>query len=249
MGGLRKKLPLVYAAFLVGGSALAALPFLTAGFFSKDEILWETLAAGRTDFLIAGLVGAFLTSIYTFRLIFIVFHGESKSEVHAGHGIAHGLPLVVLLVLSTFVGALIHPPLAGVLPASVGEAGGELKHKLEWLSGGIAVLGILIAAVLYLGERRLVRSVANSGIGRVLSAWWRNAWGFDWLYDHVFVKPVMLFASVNRRDIFDLTVGVIPRLTRLGHNLMSATETGRVRWYAASIAIGAVLVLAVVVVR
>ena len=249
MGGLRKKLPLVYACFLVGGSALAALPFVTAGFFSKDEILWEALAAGRTDFLIAGLVGAFLTSIYTFRLIFIVFHGEPKTQAHPGHGIAHGLPLLVLLVLSTFIGAMIHPPLAGVLPASVGEAGGELKHKLEWLSGGIAVLGIIIAAALFLGERRLVRAVADSGIGRLLGNWWRNAWGFDWLYDHVFVKPLMFIANVNRRDIFDQLLIVITQTTKLGHNAMSATETGRVRWYAASIAIGAVVVLAVVVVR
>jgi len=248
MGGLRKKLPLVYACFLVGGSALAALPFLTAGFFSKDEILWEAYAAGHMDFLVAGLVGAFMTSIYTFRLIFIVFHGELKSQVHPGHGIAHSLPLVVLLVLSTFVGALIHPPLAGVLPASVGEAGGEMKEKLEWLSGGIAVIGIVIAALLYLGERRFVSAVANSGVGRVLSNWWRNAWGFDWLYDLLFVKSFVAITNLNRRDIFDQLIGIIPRLTRLGHNVMSVTENGRVRWYAASIAIGVVLVLTAVAV-
>lgn len=107
MGGLWKKLPLAYASFVVGGAALAALPFLTAGFYSKDEILWEAFASGHRELLIAGLVGAFLTSIYTFRLIFVAFHGEPKTEAHAGHGISHWLPLSVLIVLSTFVGALI----------------------------------------------------------------------------------------------------------------------------------------------
>ncbi|MDU5677590.1 MAG: proton-conducting transporter membrane subunit, partial [Pseudomonas aeruginosa] len=110
MGGLWKKLPLAYASFVVGGAALAALPFLTAGFYSKDEILWEAFASGHRELLIAGLVGAFLTSIYTFRLIFVAFHGEPKTEAHAGHGISHWLPLSVLIVLSTFVGALITPP-------------------------------------------------------------------------------------------------------------------------------------------
>ncbi|MDI6007725.1 NADH-quinone oxidoreductase subunit L, partial [Pseudomonas sp. MDMC17] len=93
MGGLWKKLPLAYASFVVGGAALAALPLLTAGFYSKDEILWEAFASGHSELLYAGLVGAFLTSIYTFRLIFIAFHGEQKTEAHAGHGIAHNLPL------------------------------------------------------------------------------------------------------------------------------------------------------------
>ncbi|MCO1936990.1 NADH-quinone oxidoreductase subunit L, partial [Pseudomonas aeruginosa] len=73
MGGLWKKLPLAYASFVVGGAALAALPFLTAGFYSKDEILWEAFASGHRELLIAGLVGAFLTSIYTFRLILVAF--------------------------------------------------------------------------------------------------------------------------------------------------------------------------------
>ncbi len=105
MGGLWKKLPLAYASFIVGGAALAALPLVTAGFYSKDEILWEAFASGNHGLLYAGLVGAFMTSLYTFRLIFITFHGEAKTEAHAGHGIAHWLPLSVLIVLSTFVGA------------------------------------------------------------------------------------------------------------------------------------------------
>jgi NADH-quinone oxidoreductase subunit L len=57
MGGLRKSLPLVYACFLVGGAALAALPLVTAGFYSKDEILWRVQAAGQSNLLWAGLVG------------------------------------------------------------------------------------------------------------------------------------------------------------------------------------------------
>ena len=244
MGGLRKKIPLVYWCFLIGGGALAAIPYLTAGFFSKDEILWEAYASGHIDFMIAGLVGAFLTSIYTFRMIFIVFHGEEKTHAHSIHGISYWLPLSVLLVLSTFVGALIHPPLAGVLPASAGEHGGEMKEKIALLSGAIALMGIAIAAALYLGERRLVTAVANSGIGKMLSIWWRNAWGFDWLYDWIFVKPFLLLVRINRRDGADLAVGLIPKLMRAGHDLMATTENGLVRWYAASLGIGAVLVLA-----
>ncbi len=248
MGGLWKKLPLAYASFVVGGAALAALPIVTVGFYSKDEILWEAFASGNTGLLYAGLVGAFMTSLYTFRLIFIAFHGEAKTEAHAGHGISHWLPLGVLIVLSTFVGAWITPPLAGVLPESAGHAGGEAKHALEITSGAIAIAGILLSALLFLGKRSFVSAVANSSIGRMLSAWWFAAWGFDWIYDKLFVKPYLLISHILRKDPVDRSIGLIPRLARGGHVAMSKTETGQLRWYTASIAVGAVLVLGAVVV-
>ncbi|WP_288462661.1 NADH-quinone oxidoreductase subunit L [uncultured Pseudomonas sp.] len=243
MGGLWKKIPLAYASFVVGGSALAALPLVTAGFYSKDEILWEAMASGHTYLLYAGLAGAFLTSIYTFRLIFITFHGPAHTEAHAGHGIAHNLPLAVLLVLSTFVGAMIVPPLAGVLPESIGHAGGEAKHSLEITSGAIAIAGILLAALLFLGKRSFVNGLAKSAPGRFFGTWWYHAWGFDWLYDLIFVKPYLLLARLLRRDPIDQAIGLIPMLARGGNLALSITENGRLRWYAASIVGGAVLLL------
>ena len=246
MGGLWKKLPLAYASFVVGGAALAALPLLTAGFYSKDEILWEALASGHNGLLYAGLIGAFMTSLYTFRLIFIAFHGQAKTNAHAGHGIAHNLPLVVLIVLSTVVGALITPPLAGVLPQSAGHAGGDAKHSLELISGAIAVAGIVLAALLFLGERRLVKAIAGSAPGRLLSAWWYAAWGFDWLYDKLFVRPYLWLCALLRRDPIDRGIGLVPLLARGGHSLLTTTQSGHIRWYAASIAAGAVAVLAII---
>ncbi|MBF8160778.1 NADH-quinone oxidoreductase subunit L [Pseudomonas mendocina] len=246
MGGLWRKLPLAYASFVVGGAALAALPLVTAGFYSKDEILWEAFASGHRDLLYAGLAGAFLTSIYTFRLIFIAFHGEQKTEAHAGHGLAHNLPLLVLIVLSTFIGAWITPPLAGVLPQSAGHAGGEAKHSLELLSGLIAVSGIVLAALLFLGKRRVASAVAQSAPGRLLSALWFAAWGFDWLYDKLFVRPYLLLCRLLQRDPIDRGIRVIPLLARGGNALLASSQTGQVRWYAASVAGGAVLVIAVI---
>ena len=246
MGGLWKKLPLAYASFVVGGSALAALPLLTAGFYSKDEILWEAFASGNSGLLYAGLAGAFLTSIYTFRLIFVAFHGEQKTEAHAGHGIAHNLPLLVLIVLSTFIGAWITPPLAGVLPQSAGHAGGDGKIALEIVSGCIALAGILLAALLFLGKRSFVSALAQSAPGRLLSAWWFAAWGFDWLYDKLFVQPYLLLCRLLKRDPIDRGLRAVPLLARGGNALLASSQTGQTRWYAVSIAAGAVLVLAVI---
>ncbi|SFB43942.1 NADH-quinone oxidoreductase subunit L [Azotobacter beijerinckii] len=246
MGGLWKKLPLAYASFLVGGAALAALPLLTAGFYSKDEILWEAYASGRVLLLFAGLLGAFLTSLYTFRLIFIAFHGEAKGEVHAGHGISHNLPLAVLIVLSTFVGAWIVPPVHGVLPESAGHAGGEAKHVLEVISAIVALAGIAFAARLFLGDRKLLDSIEQSEPARKLIPLWYAAWGFDQLYDRLFVKPYLQLCRLLGHDPIDRGISVIPRLARDSHGVLSRSETGQLRWYAGSIVGGAVLLLGIV---
>ncbi|MCC2637879.1 MAG: nuoL [Moraxellaceae bacterium] len=244
MGGLWKKIPLVYACFIVGGAALVAVPFVTVGFYSKDEILWQAYANGKDLFFYAGLLGAFLTAIYTTRLIVIAFHGEAKTEAHAPHGLAHHLPLLVLLVLSTAVGALIHPPLAGVLPETVPVRGEEMKHTIEFITIGVAFAGIALAVLLFGGQRRLISAVAQSGPGRLVGGLWKNAWGFDWLYDLLFVKPFMWLVRVNARDWADAGIGVLPWLTREGHRLLAKTQSGKLRWYAATMAIGLVAVVA-----
>jgi NADH-quinone oxidoreductase subunit L len=246
MGGLRKSIPLTYASFLVGGAALAALPVITAGFYSKDEILWGAAAGGHNILMLAGLAGAFLTSVYTFRMIFIVFHGKEQIHAHPGKGITHHLPLIVLMILSTFVGALIVPPLAGVLPES--DFGHDGKMALEITSGVVAVVGILIAAALWLGKRRLVTAVSNSAPGRFFGTWWFHAWGFDWLYDKVFIKPFLGIAWLLKRDPLNALMNIPAILSRFSGRGLLLSENGYLRWYVASMSIGAVVVLALLMV-
>lgn len=246
MGGLRRSLPLVYIAFLIGGSALAALPFITAGFFSKDEILFAAYQGGHSGLLLSGLIGAFLTSIYTFRLIFVVFHGESKLHAHPAHSLSHHIPLVVLMVLSTFIGAMITPPVAAVFPELHESHDG--KMLIELLSATIAISGIVIAAYLFLGKRTLVSQIANSGAGKPIGKLWLNAWGFDWLYNLVFVLPYQGIAKLIHRDPFDLMMSVMATVVGLFNRLSVMMVTGSLRWYAASMSLGALIVLTLLLV-
>ena len=247
MGGLRKKLPLAFWCFIVGGGALAAFPVVSAGFYSKDEILWQAYGSGHIALYWAALFGAFLTSLYTTRLIMVVFFGEAKTEAHPGHGVSHWLPLVVLLVLSTFVGGLIHPPLDGVLPASVAsEEWGAIKIQVALLSGIVALGGIALGVWLFYFQPGLMRWVAKDPLCNLLRRYWFSAFGFDWLYDRLFVKPFLWLVRVNARDVFDVILSGIPVLLRSLNKLTALTETGRLRWYTASMALGAVLVLAAV---
>lgn len=246
MGGLRKQLPLVYWCFVIGGAALAALP-LTVGIASKDEILWETFASGHEVLVTMGCIGAFMTSLYTFRLIFIVFHGPARIEAHKGHGISYGLPLIVLLVLSTFLGAMIHPPLAGVLPGMQAHGQEDMKTPFEIFLVVMTFVGVGLSALLFAGERQWVAKMASSPMGKSLHSLWYQAWGFDKLYDWVFTKP---FNAVSRLLAFDL----VDRLTYLVSGfaqavnwVVVAAENGKVRSYALSVAVGALLVLMILI--
>ena len=97
MGGLRKELPLAFGAFLIAGCSLAGLPLITAGFYSKGLIVWETWSSpqGSTALWLAGVFGVLLTALYIFRVIFLVFFGEAKARVTKRPGLqdpnsAHG---------------------------------------------------------------------------------------------------------------------------------------------------------------
>lgn len=249
LGGLWRTLPLAYAGFIVGGAALAALPLVTAGFYSKDEILWQAFASGQDGLLLAGLLGAFLTSLYTLRLIIGIFHGPMNSHkarnATPGKGLVHGLPLVVLAVLSTFIGAWLHPPLAGVLPVSPGEGVEEGHTVLELVASATALIGLALGAWLFLFRRDWLGRVVARGPGAQVWKLWHHAWGFDGVFHAFFVQPYRLTVHWLRSDFIDRLLALLASLARLLHTGLSKTQTGQVRTYATSMVVGATVLLLV----
>ncbi|CAK9885439.1 MAG: NADH-quinone oxidoreductase subunit L [Candidatus Erwinia impunctatus] len=247
MGGLYKRIPLTYACFLVGGGALSALPLITSGYFSKDAILAGALVQGHSGLMVAGLIGALMTSLYTFRMIMVTFHGEPQTTAHASHAVTHHFPLIVLLLLSTFIGAMIVPPLQGVLPATPSLSSSAML-TLEMLSGGVAVLGVLLAVVLWRGKRRLVGHISASAGGQFFRRWWFAAWCFDALYAWLFVRPYLFIAHLLRSDPVDQVMSLPATFSQQAGKKLLVSENGFLRWYIAAMGIGAVVVVGLLVV-
>ena len=248
MGGLRKQIPFTFYVFLIGSLALVAFPG-TAGFFSKDEILFQAYASGHLGLFYAGLTGAFMTAIYTFRLIFIAFFGEPQGhhEIHPPHGLDHTIPLAVLAVFS-LVGGFIHLPLDSVLPEPhLNPALAEKKHELEITSVLVSWLGIGVAWFFFHKNRGVAAAIKNSTVGNLLYRYFRAAFGFDWLYDLVFKRPYLWFVTVNKNDGIDVLITAIPGGFRKLHDWAALTQTGQVRWYAASMDAGVCLLIAAVI--
>ena len=259
MGGLRKELPLAFGAFLIAGCSLAGLPLITAGFYSKGLIVWETWSSpqGGTALWVASVLGVLLTALYIFRVIFLVFFGEAKSHVAKRPGYKIQIPLVVLTVLSLVGGFVNLPPQLGNVPLftrllqtalpSVEQR--RLGPLTEIRSEGVVTLAFLIglglAYLLYLRTRQWADALTATRVGKAVHEFWFADWGFDWCYDKLFVQPVLWFARVDRSDVVDAFYNGVADLNELMYRGLSRTENGRVRWYAAGIAAGTVVFVAI----
>ncbi|MDD2795532.1 NADH-quinone oxidoreductase subunit L [Acidocella sp.] len=251
MGGLARRLPVAFWSFLIGSAALAALPLVTAGFYSKEAILsgaWADGSSGRVLWA-AGVFGAFITGLYIFRAVFIAFFGEAHTEVSGRYGWRVILPLSVLSVLSVLGGLIELPPalghvtllsnlLAPVLPASK-EAASVAPLLVASLAG---LLGIGLAAVLYW---RPARPPAETPLWR----FWHAAAGFDWLYDRLLVRPVLWAAREGADDVIDSVYDAIAWTARTLHEHVRRTQNGRVRFYTAGLAIGSISLIAIAMIR
>ena len=259
MGGLFKHNKFLFACFAIGGGALAAIPFLTIGFFSKDAILGAVWVQGQSVAMYGwlywvGVAGAFLTSIYTFRLIWVVFFGKENTPYHAIKGATYWLPLGILAVLSTGLAYFLKAPVMNALNAAkvpafnVPEVLEHGMHSAEYTAVGIALVGLAVGVVLFVFAYNAVKNFAATSFGAGLVSICRNAFGFDSLYNIVFVQPYLLIAKILGRDPIDGLWLVLPAIVKGGNKFTSSRQTGLLREYASSMSLGIVVLLMILIV-
>jgi len=204
MGGVWKKLPYTYSLMIIGTLALTGFPFLS-GFYSKDAIIEFAYLKGNTTGYLAAGIGiftAFLTSIYSWRLIFKTFHGEYNNkeinieETHESP-LVMLVPLIVLSIGSIFAGILFKDLFIGHgnLNYFWGEAIKFLEplsteHPPMWfliLTPSLVLISIPIAYYLFLKNKGLTDEITN--MNKPLYNFLINKWYFDELYEVIFIKP------------------------------------------------------------
>ncbi len=260
MGGLRKALPWAFWTFLIGAASLSALPFVTAGFYSKDLILLGAWASPQGGHLLwaAGLAGAALTSLYAFRVVFVVFFGRQKRRVAHRPGPSMKIPLVVLSILSIGAGLLELPKALGnstlladithgALPAAEAAITGAWTQAMLMAAGALVpLLGLLAAGLLYLNgsaSAAIYRIPGSSALHR----FWYSGWGFDRLYNAVFTAPFTWAARINRGDGIDAVYEGTARIVKSTGTILVLTQSGKVRWYVMGVSIGAIVFVLIAV--
>ena len=256
MGGLRKKMPVVFWTFLIGSASLSALPLVTAGFYSKDAILWFSYSANNGGIVLwlAGVTGAFLTALYSFRMIFITFFGEVKTEPSFQPGKLMTVPLIILAILSVIGGFIELPASLGTLhlfsslvnntlPEVVLKNMENMEGLFQLISALIALSGIYLAYRFYYRKPAYMDTFKHSS----LNHFFETGFGFDKVYNTLIVKPVVWLAESDKKDLFDQINISISRLALLGNRIVSLTENGKLRWYILSFAIGIAVILTLMI--
>jgi NADH-quinone oxidoreductase subunit L len=214
MGALKDKIPVTFRTMFIGSLAIAGIPGL-AGFFSKDEILWQIYSSpiGSRAIWAVAAVTAFMTAFYMWRLMFMTFYGTSRVEPKAAAHIHESpkvmtVPLMVLAAGSVLAGWIGVPKLwsafgegfrifehwlAPVVSGEAAHAAVENAHhdtSVEWLlmslSVAIALAGIALARYLY-----IVKPASADAFARAsgpLYGWALNKWSVDEAYDFLFVN-------------------------------------------------------------
>ncbi|MBF0096621.1 MAG: NADH-quinone oxidoreductase subunit L [Magnetococcales bacterium] len=259
MGGLRKKIPITYAMMMIGTLALTGFPFL-AGFYSKDAILEAAYAAhtGVGTFAWSlGMIGAVLTTFYSFRLIFMTFHGQPADHHKYDH--AHESPWVMLVPLMVLaVGALFSGMLGqsmthlGWFKSAIFLAPGHdaMEHAhhvsawVQWSPFLMFLIGLGLAWLLYVRLPSLPGIIA--GHYRATYRFLSNAWYFDRLYDRLFVQPAKMVGEglwlTGDAKIVDGCVNGVAALCQRCAEQLRSLQSGYVYHYAFAMLIG-VLVL------
>jgi NADH-quinone oxidoreductase subunit L len=254
MGGLKAYLPATYWTYVIATLAIAGAPF-TAGFFSKDAILWQVYSSprGSTELWFVGWLTAGLTAFYMFRQLFLVFHGECRADEHVKAHIHESpavmtLPLVALAAGSIFAGWLgapeylwgslwnqwLQPVFGGVHDAAHGSLNDEINLTLLTLA--IAGLGFLLAYFAYGRASKLpdrLASLAGGAPYRLLL----HKYYVDELYDVLIVRPFTYcsrwLAQVFDPDVIDGLVNAVAKGARGFSLIWREMQTGNVQHYLA----------------
>jgi len=272
MGGLKKELPITYWTFLVGALAIAGVPGL-AGFFSKDEILYRTFAGGHMLLWTVGAMTSLMTAFYMFRLVFLAFHGERRTDpeaAHAHHTHLHdappamAIPLIILAIGSVLAGYLnvpaalggsaflehflepsLHVPVVEGMHGAADHASHGLEMALMIVSSLIAIGGIGVAAFLYLKRPTIPDEMAARfpGVYRFLL----NKGYIDELYDAVVVQPIKSLSEhvLWKADarVIDGAVNGMGQIVAESGEVLRHIQSGSLRMYAVSVLFGAVMIV------
>jgi len=259
MGGLARRLPFTYRAFLVGALALAAVPPF-AGFFSKDSILGSAANAGTLGWALWGVAafGAFLTALYTFRLLFIVFRGElsafAREHLHVPGfecGLAMAWPVGILTVLAV-VGGFLQVPWGWTLVDDWLHPVAESAEEATGVTFTFSVVATTALALAGIALAWRIWARADPLPGRLRR---RYPWAartleekfyFDAAYDRAFYEPSARSAALAlqyvEEPVFLRSLGELGRGVRSLSGRLSAVQTGSVRSYALALGAGAAVI-------
>ena len=250
MGGLFKKMRITGTVFLIGCLSIAGI-FPLAGYWSKEEILGAVYNEGHLGLFAVGVIAAFFTAFYMFRLFFATFTGESADDTKKVHEspLVMTVPMILLAVLAVVAGFINTPgnPILGHW-LTEGMAGAEEAHHAPfWISivaTLVSLFGIFLAWLMY-GKKSVARDVIAAPFPWLYQLSYRKYY-IDELYDNVIVRPLRVFGEfLTMVDVYiiDGLVKLVAAFTKeLGH-AGARVQNGQIQTYGVIAFLGIVLLV------
>ncbi|XRY30573.1 MAG: NADH-quinone oxidoreductase subunit L [Buchnera aphidicola (Tetraneura akinire)] len=233
MGSARKKQPFIYFCFLVGGASLSSLPLITSGFYTKGQILCFLLENKNWMLLFSSLIGVLLTSIYTFRMIFLIFHvkREKQKVSYLNNSFFHTFPLFVLLIFST-VFIMFFPPFSSIFFDFYNKNYIFTKRNfLEFISSMLSIIGVLIPYDLYVNKKNIFYKLSKKNIYLNKYSFNNTNFGFDFFYDFIFVKPYFFIVEKISIDPFKKLFSFFSFFIIFFHNIFLCLVKKTLSWH------------------
>jgi NADH-quinone oxidoreductase subunit L len=270
MGGLKKYMPITYWTMLIASLSISGIPGL-AGFFSKDEILFSAYASGGVGRFVwaLGTAAALLTAFYSFRLIFLTFHGQFRGTEEQKHHLHESPPVMTVPLLLLCIGAVASGWVG--IPQILGGSNhfGEflapvlhhphyegVTHSEEWMTMGLSVFvgvtGILVAILFYIKNPSIPVRLAESFSFLYRVLW--NKYYVDEFYHLIVVRPVLFVANsiidaFTDRKIIEGIVNGLPALVGWIGAQMRKAQNGVLQHYGTIMATGLLFILVLVLIR
>ncbi len=270
MGGLKKYMPVTYLTMFIASLSISGVPGF-AGFFSKDEILWLAYSSPNPVGKIVWLIGtfvAFLTAFYSFRLIFLTFHGEFRGTHEQEHHLHESpksmtVPLILLCVGAVAAGWVGIPHLLGggahftefmkpVLGHPEGHGTPADEQMVMAVSVAMGLLGIGLAYFMYMVRKELPAKLAAqfSGVYKVLF----NKYYVDELYSFILIRPTIWVAKnvligITDAKIIEAIVNGVPAAIGGFSRQLRKVQTGFLHHYATIMATGILIIVAWMLLR
>lgn len=265
MGGLKKHMPITYWVFVIATLSITGIPGFS-GFFSKDEILWRAYLGGDLGKFLwfLGTLAALLTAFYSWRLIYLTFHGTFRGTAEHEHHIHESpavitVPLMFLAFGAIFAGWVGIPPLflehgdkiGEFLAPVLGHPEGHGTHAQEFFVMGmsifVAVAGLVIAYVMYIKNTELPQKI-GAMFGPVYKLLF-NKYYVDEFYSKTIVQPVLKASDkiilAFDTNIIEGVVNGVPNLIGAFGRKLREIQTGMLSHYALAMAIGAVCIVGI----
>ncbi len=269
MGGLKKYMPVTYWVFIIATLSITGIPGLS-GFFSKDEILWRSYLDGSLGkFLwLLGTTAALLTAFYSWRLIYLTFHGKFRGTPEQEHHLHESPPVITVPLMLLAVGAVAAgwvgiPPLfmehgdkiGEFLSPVLGHPEGHGTRAEEFMVMGasiaVALGGWFIAHRMYMKKPGLPQSIADrfKGVHKLLF----NKYWIDELYDKIIVSPVMkaadrIILGFVDKKVIEGVVNGLPGLIGSFSKKLRMIQTGVFSFYGLIMALGVLVIIGSIVI-